>query len=106
MGLMYSLTSFESIVALFGKDGITKEEILEINERTYGSHLPDFYHFDHAVEMSEGAIELRDGKYYPILDKLSLKNIKKGYNYIMKERARFEKRKKERESLIGDCSEE
>ncbi len=107
MGLGYSIHSLASIVALFGKDGITKEEILEINERTYGSKLSDFIHLDFAYQRLEGFVELRDGKYYPRLDKLSLKNIEKGYKHVMKERAKFEKRKKAREeSLISECSED
>ncbi len=91
MGGMYAMTSLAKLVALFGKDGITKEEIKRLNKESFESKLDWDYQFLNAVSMatSNEYIEFRSGKYYPNLEKVSLEKAERDYKSVMEERERL-----------------
>ena len=68
MGLGYAYSSLVAIVVLHGKDGLTMEEILQINEKTYNAKIEEYYFLispDKLGVLSCGTfIEIKDGKYF------------------------------------------
>jgi hypothetical protein len=87
MGGVYAMTSLVKLVALFGKDGITKEEILRLNKESYNAKLDWDYQFSNALSMSYELVQFREGKYYPNLEKIDMDKAEKSYKKIMKERS-------------------
>ncbi len=81
------MTSLVKLVALFGKDGITKEEILRLNKESYNAKLDWDYQFSNALSMSYELVQFREGKYYPNLEKIDMDKAEKSYKKIMKERS-------------------
>jgi len=71
MGGAYSITSFVHLVALFGNDGITKEEIQRLNKESFSAKLNWDYQFANALDMASfnEYVQFKEGKYYPNLKK-------------------------------------
>jgi hypothetical protein len=98
MGGMYAMTSLVKLVALFGKDGITKEEIQRLNKESFSAKLDWDYQFANALDMASfnEYVQFREGKYYPNLEKTDLDNAEKSYKKIMKERMKWKRKKSDR----------
>ena len=74
MGGMYAMTSLVKLVALFGKDGITKKEILRLNKESFNAKLDWDYQFANALSMASfnEYVQIREGNYYPNLEKIRI----------------------------------
>ena len=101
MGGMYAMKSLVNLVALFGKDGISKEEIIRLNKESYEAALDLDYQFANAISMGYEFVQLRDGKYYPNLENIDLDKAEKSYKKIMKERVELERNNPGKGSLDG-----
>ena len=93
MGGMYAMTSLVKLVALFGEDGITKQEIQRLNKESYGADLDLDYQFANAFSMAYEKVQLKEDKYYPNLEKIDLDKAEKSYKKIMEERVEWERKK-------------
>jgi len=67
MGVTYSISSLVAIVAEYGKNGLTKEDILRINDDHFKADTLK-RHFDSydpkSSILTNGFVEFRDGKYF------------------------------------------
>jgi len=93
MGGMYSMTSLVKLVALFGKDGIAKEEILKLNKESFNAKLNWDYQFANALSMASfnEYIQFSEGKYYPNLEKIDLDKAERSYKKARKEAVKWKK---------------
>ena len=62
MGFVYAQNSIVSIIAM--NDGLTKEEIFEINKRTYRANLAGHWNLIMGLKWIEDFIYEKEGKFY------------------------------------------
>ena len=64
MGLIYAFTSLIAIVRKHGENGLTLDEILGINKKSYRAKIKEYIDFIKENMWTKQYLEVRDGKYF------------------------------------------